>query len=81
MALTVTHDCIACAACVPECPNAAIAEGEGVYVIDSERCRECVGDYDEPHCVPSCPVDAIVPDPNHPLVREGQAAASRANAT
>ncbi|MCZ7564045.1 MAG: YfhL family 4Fe-4S dicluster ferredoxin [Burkholderiales bacterium] len=63
MALKITDDCIACAACVEPCPNQAISEGPGIYVIDPERCRECVGDYDAPQCVPHCPVDAIIPDP------------------
>ena len=40
------------------------AEGKVVFVIESDRCTECVGDADEPKCVAVCPVtDCITPDP------------------
>ncbi len=70
MALKITQDCIACAACVADCPNQAISEGPGIYVIDPQRCLECVGDFDGPQCVTICPVDCIVPDPDHQGTRE-----------
>ena len=65
MALLINEECIACDACVPECPNDAISEGDPIYVIDPELCTECVGFHDEPKCVEVCPTDAIIPDPNH----------------
>lgn len=65
MSLIITEDCIACDACVDECPNAAIEEGDPIYVIDPDRCTECVGHYDEPACVAVCPVDSIEPDPDN----------------
>lgn len=65
MALKITYDCIACAACVEDCSNQAISEGPGIFVIDPERCTECVGFHDSPQCVDICPVDACVPDPDH----------------
>lgn len=65
MALKINADCIACAACVPDCPNEAISEGPGIYVIDPNRCTECVGFHDSSQCVAICPVDACVPDPEH----------------
>lgn len=64
MALLITDECIACDACVDECPNEAISEGDPVYVIDPDRCTECVGHYDEPACVAVCPVDCIKLDPD-----------------
>ena len=70
MALKITYDCIACAACVEDCPNQAISEGPGIYVIDPQRCTECVGFHDSSQCVAICPVDACVPDPDHPETRE-----------
>ena len=70
MALMINEECIACDACVDECPNAAISEGDPIYVIDSNRCTECVGFYDEPQCVNVCPVEAIVPDPKHQETKE-----------
>jgi len=65
MALMITEECIACDACVAECPNEAISEGDPIYVINPDLCTECVGFYDEPQCVNVCPVDSIVPDPDH----------------
>ena len=70
MALKITYDCIACAACVEDCPNQAISEGPGIYVIDPQRCTECVGFHDASQCVAICPVDACVPDPDHQETRE-----------
>ena len=70
MALKITYDCIACAACVEDCPNQAISEGPGIYVIDPQRCTECVGFHDSSQCVAICPVDGCVPDPEHPESRE-----------
>ncbi len=70
MALKITEECISCGACEPECPNAAISEGDSLYVIDPAKCTECVGFFDEPQCAAVCPVDAPVPDPNHVESRE-----------
>lgn len=71
MALMITEDCINCNACVDECPNDAISEGESVYVINSDLCTECVGFFDDPQCVTVCPVEGtIIPDPNHQESRE-----------
>ncbi|NBU66573.1 MAG: YfhL family 4Fe-4S dicluster ferredoxin [Betaproteobacteria bacterium] len=56
MALMITDDCINCDVCEPACPNQAIAMGEHIYVIDPERCTECVGHFDEPQCQVLCPV-------------------------
>ena len=64
MALIITDECINCDVCEPECPNAAISQGEDIYVIDPHRCTECVGHYSEPQCVKVCPVDCIPLDPN-----------------
>ncbi len=65
MALKITDECISCGACEPECPNEAISEGDVIYVIDPDRCTECVGFYDEQQCAAVCPVDACQPDPEH----------------
>lgn len=70
MAYMITEECIACGACEPECPNEAITEGDEIYVIDPEKCTECVGFYDESQCVAVCPVDACVPDPDHEETQE-----------
>ncbi len=65
MALKITDECTNCDACVPDCPNDAISEGEEIYEIDTNLCTECVGHEDEPQCVLVCPVDCCVPDPEH----------------
>jgi ferredoxin len=70
MALIINDECIACDACVAECPNEAISEGDPIYVIDPDLCTECVGYFDEPQCVNVCPVEAIVPDPDHMETKE-----------
>lgn len=70
MAYTITEECINCDACEPECPNQAIKAGDDIYVIDPEKCTECVGYYDEPQCASVCPVDCCVPDPDHEETKE-----------
>ena len=64
MALLITNECIAYDACREECPNEAIEEHDPVYLIDADRCTECVGHFDEPQCIVVCPVDCIIADPN-----------------
>ena len=51
MAYKITDECISCGACDPECINQAIFEGETIYVIDPEKCTECVGNFETPKCV------------------------------
>lgn len=70
MALMITDDCINCDVCEPECPNEAIFEGEEIYEIESSKCTECVGHYDEPQCQLVCPVDCIPLDPNKAETQE-----------
>jgi len=65
LALMITDECIACDACREECPSEAIEESDPVYIIDPDRCTECVGFFDEPQCISVCPVDCIVPDPDN----------------
>jgi ferredoxin len=65
MALMITDECINCGACEPECPNDAITAGDEIYVIETVKCTECVGHFDESQCVEVCPVDCCVADPDH----------------
>ncbi|RJL50052.1 YfhL family 4Fe-4S dicluster ferredoxin [Pectobacterium carotovorum] len=66
MALLITHKCINCDMCEPECPNQAISMGMDIYEIDTTLCTECVGHYDTPTCQKVCPIDnTIIKDPNH----------------
>jgi ferredoxin len=65
MAMIISDECINCDVCEPECPNGAIVQGDEIYVIDPEKCTECVGHYDTQQCVEVCPVDCILKDPEH----------------
>ena len=56
MAYKITDSCIACGACIGECPTEAISEGDTIYVIDPEKCIDCG------NCAEVCPVDAPKPE-------------------
>jgi formate hydrogenlyase subunit 6/NADH:ubiquinone oxidoreductase subunit I len=51
MAYVITEECLACGACIDECPSGAIQEGD-IYSI-TEDCVECGA------CVDCCPTSAI----------------------
>lgn len=70
MSLIITDDCINCDVCEPECPNEAIYQGADIYVIDPNKCTECVGHFVEPQCQQVCPVDCIPLDPGHIETRD-----------
>jgi len=70
MALIISEECINCGACEPECPNQAISAGDERYVINPDKCTECVGSFDESQCAGVCPVDACIPDAVHKETKE-----------
>jgi ferredoxin len=70
MAYKITEDCISCGACESECPNQAIKEGDTTYVINPDRCTECVGSHANSKCAEVCPVEAPKPDPDRKESRE-----------
>ena len=51
MAFVITDECLACGACLAECPSSAIQEGD-IYSI-TDDCVECGA------CVDCCPTGAI----------------------
>ncbi len=51
MAYVISESCIACGACLPECPVEAISEGD-IYKIDGSLCVDCGA------CNAVCPVGA-----------------------
>jgi len=53
MAYKISGECVACGACMGECPVDAISAGDSVYEINADACIDCGV------CVGSCPVDAI----------------------
>ena len=71
MAYKINDDCISCGACEPECPNAAIKEGDTTFVIDPNKCTECVGSNPSSKCAEVCPVGAPKPmRPGHKETKE-----------
>ncbi len=53
MAHVITDECTACGACMDECPEGAISEGD-IYSIDPEICNDCG------NCADVCPVECIL---------------------
>ncbi|MDR3304857.1 MAG: 4Fe-4S binding protein [Clostridiales Family XIII bacterium] len=51
MAYVIDDSCIACGACVSECPVDAISEGD-LYSIDADTCIDCGA------CASVCPIGA-----------------------
>ena len=71
MAMVIHEDCINCGSCEPVCPNTAISAGESLYLVDRERCTECVGASDHPQCVDACPIEGcITTDAANPETKE-----------
>ena len=70
MAYKITDECISCGACEPECPNAAITEGETIYIIEPDKCTECVGSHEASRCAEVCPVDCCISDSAYVESRE-----------
>ena len=70
MAYKITEECISCGACEVECKNNAIKEANAIYVIEADKCTECVGWYSTAKCVEQCPVDCCVLDPAHQETKE-----------
>lgn len=62
MALEIVDSCVNCYACEPLCPNAAIYQAKPHFLIDPERCTECVGDYEDPQCASICPIEGAIID-------------------
>lgn len=65
MAYRITEECVKCGSCELHCLNQAISEGQETYMIDPDKCTECVGNFESPKCAEICPLGACVPDPDH----------------
>ena len=62
MALMITDECINCDVCEPECPNNAISQGDEIYIIDPDKCTECIGDFEDAQCASICPIEGAILD-------------------
>ena len=70
MAYKIPDGCIICGTCEAECPNKAISEGETQFMIDPNRCTECVGYFESPRCAEACPLHLPCPDPEYQETRQ-----------
>ena len=55
MAYKILDTCIACGACMEECPTNAISEGD-IYSINADACIDCGS------CAAVCTTDSPVPE-------------------
>jgi len=62
MALEIIESCVNCWACEPLCPSQAIYEAAPHFMIDANKCTECVGDHAEPQCASICPIEGAILD-------------------
>lgn len=66
MALQIVESCVNCWACYDVCPNVAISAGPnadfGHFLIDGDKCTECLGDKEVPQCAAICPIEGAIID-------------------
>jgi len=62
MSLEIIESCVNCYACEPLCPNEAIYQAAPHFLIDPDKCTECIGDYDAAQCSSICPIEGAILD-------------------
>lgn len=62
MALEIIESCVNCYACEPLCPNEAIYFAKPHFLIDPDKCTECLGDHDDAQCSSICPIEGAIVD-------------------
>jgi ferredoxin len=62
MALEIIESCVNCYACEPLCPNEAIYQASPHFLINPDKCTECLGDFDDPQCSSICPIEGAILD-------------------
>jgi ferredoxin len=70
VAYKISEDCVSCGSCESACSNKTIKQGKNQYVIDAEKCTECVGTGKKPQCAKVCPMEAPKPDSAHVETKE-----------
>lgn len=68
MAFEIIETCVNCYACEPLCPNQAIYQASPHFMIDPDKCTECIGDFLDAQCASICPIEgAILDELGNPL--------------
>ena len=62
MALEIIETCVNCYACEPLCPNQAIYQASPHFLINPDKCTECLGDFDDAQCSSICPIEGAIVD-------------------
>jgi len=62
MTLEIIESCVNCYACEPLCPNQAIYQAAPHFLIDPDKCTECIGDYADAQCASICPIEGAIVD-------------------
>jgi ferredoxin len=62
MAFEIVETCVNCYACEPLCPNQAIHAASPHFLIDADKCTECIGDYMDAQCASICPIEGAIVD-------------------
>ena len=60
MALKIIDSCVNCWACEPLCPSRAIHEAKPHFLVDADKCSECLGEFADPQCASICPVEGAI---------------------
>ncbi|MBI5330154.1 MAG: 4Fe-4S binding protein [Betaproteobacteria bacterium] len=60
MALEIIESCVNCYACEPLCPNQAIYQASPHFLIDADKCTECIGDFLDAQCASICPIEGAI---------------------
>ena len=62
MAFEIIETCVNCYACEPLCPNDAIYQASPHFLINPDKCTECLGDFDDAQCASICPIEGAILD-------------------
>ncbi|MDD5390035.1 MAG: 4Fe-4S binding protein [Gallionellaceae bacterium] len=62
MAFEIIESCVNCYACEPLCPNDAIYQAKPHFMIDADKCTECIGDFMDAQCASICPIEGAILD-------------------
>ena len=62
MAFEIIETCVNCYACEPLGPNQAIYQAAPHFLIDPDKCTECIGDFEDAQCASICPIEGAILD-------------------